>query len=140
MPRPTPTPNLIDESVSVARWRDSLAATRENWIGGGGHGVIVISIALTGAASPKLMPAELSWQWRVFDCPSSSQSRRAAASLVVGDGADPMGWSAGYPVIGARLDHGHDTASGRARSAGEWSEHARGGDEHGVWTASDGGA
>ena len=85
------------------------------------------------------MPAELSWHWHVFPLPELQPIAQGRRLIVVGDGADPMGWSAGYPVIRAGLDHSHDTASCRARRAGEWSEHAGGGDEHGVWTASNGG-
>jgi hypothetical protein len=86
------------------------------------------------------MPAETSWHRCVFPLAELQPVAQGRRLTVVGDGADPMGRSAGYPVIRARLDHGHDATSGRARRAGEGSEHAGGGDEHGVWTASNGGA
>ncbi len=85
------------------------------------------------------MSAEMSWHGRVFPLPELQPLTQGRRLVIVGDRPDPMGWSAGYPVVRAGLDHRHDAASGRARRAGEWSEHARGGDQHGVWTASDGG-
>ena len=48
MPRPTPTPTLIDESIGSAE-----------------------------AASPKLMPAELAWHWRVFPIGRARATRAA---------------------------------------------------------------
>jgi hypothetical protein len=97
------------------------------------------SIASTGASRPKLMPAELSWHWRVFPLSELQPIAQGRCPTVIGDGANPMGWSAGNPVIRARLDHSHDTTSCRARRTGEPSEHAGRRDEHGVWTAADGG-
>jgi hypothetical protein len=85
------------------------------------------------------MPAEMPWHRRVFPLPELQPVAQGRRLTVVGDGADPMGRSAGYPVVRARLDQGHDATSGRARRAGEWSEHAGGGDEHGVRTAPNGG-
>jgi hypothetical protein len=85
------------------------------------------------------MLAEPYWHWRVFPLSELQPIAQGRCPTVIGDGADPMGWSAGNPVIRARLDHSHDTASRRARRTGERSEHAGGGNEHGVWTASDGG-
>lgn len=86
------------------------------------------------------MPDKLSWHWRALPLSELEPIAQDGCRIVVGDGTDPVGWSAGYPVIRAGLDHSHHSASGRARRAGQWSEHARGGDEHGLWTASDGGA
>lgn len=85
------------------------------------------------------MPAELSWHWHVFPLPELQPIAQGRCLIVVGDGADPMGRSGGYPVIRAGLDYSHDAASCRARRAGEWSEHAGGGDEYGAWAASDAG-
>jgi hypothetical protein len=85
------------------------------------------------------MPAELYWYWRVFPLSELQPIAQGRCPTVIGDGADPMGWSARHPVIRARLDHSRDTASRRARRTGERSEQAGGRDEHGVWTASDGG-
>jgi hypothetical protein len=84
------------------------------------------------------MLAEMFWHWGVFPLPKFQPIAQGRRLTVVGDGSDPMGWSAGDPVIRAWLDHGHDAASGRAGRAGEWSDHACGGDEHRVWTAADG--
>ena len=131
MPRPTLTTTPIDDASFKVTHRESrgLAAT----VGG------CRSIALAGAASPKLMPAEQAWHWHVFPLPELQPIAQGRCPTVIGDGADPMGWSASNPVIRARLDHSHDTASCRARRTGERSEHAGGGEEHGVWTAWDGG-
>jgi hypothetical protein len=85
------------------------------------------------------MPIEMSWHWRVFPLPEFQPIAQGRCPALVGDGSDPMGSPAGYSVIRAGLDHGHDAASGRAGRTSEWAEHALGGDEHGAWTAPDGG-
>jgi len=85
------------------------------------------------------MPVEMPWHGCAFPLPELQPIAQGRRLAVVGDGADPMGWSAGYPVVRAGLDHGHDATAGRARRAGEWPQHACGGDEHRVWTAPDGG-
>jgi hypothetical protein len=85
------------------------------------------------------MPAELSWHCRVFPLSELQPIAQGRCLAGIGDGADPTGWSAGNPVIRARLDHRHHTAPCRARRTGERPEHAGGRDEHGVWAASDGG-
>jgi len=130
MPRPTLTTTPIDSPLQLTR-RESRGVAPT--VGG------CRSIASTGASRPKLMPVELAWHWRVFPLSELQPIAQGRCPTVIGDGADPMGWSAGYPVIRAGLDHSHDTASCAARRTSEWSEHAGGGDEHGVWTASDGG-
>jgi hypothetical protein len=86
------------------------------------------------------MPVEIPWHWRVFPLPEFQPVAQGRCFTLVRDGPDPMGSPARYPVIRTGLDHSHDTASGRARRASERAEHALGGDEHGVWTAPDGGA
>ena|SRR5271166_1906845 len=86
------------------------------------------------------MSAEMPWHGAVFPLSALQPIAQGRGLAVVGEGADPMGWSAGYPVVRAGLDESHDAASGWAGRAGEWPEHARGGDQHGAWTASDGGA
>jgi len=86
------------------------------------------------------MSAEMPWRGSVFPLSELEPIAQGRGLAGVRDGAYPMGWSAGYPVVRAGLDESHDAESGWARGAGEWSEHARGADQHGVWTASDGGA
>jgi hypothetical protein len=78
------------------------------------------------------MPAQLSWHWGVFPLTELKPIPQDRCLTVVGDGANPVGWTAGNPVIRARLYHRHDAASRRASRAGQWSEHAFGGDQHGV--------
>jgi hypothetical protein len=85
------------------------------------------------------MPAELYWHWRVFPLSELQPIPQDRRVKLVGDGADPVGWSERHTVFHAGLQNGHDTESRRARRAGQRSEHAGGGDEHGVWTASNGG-
>jgi hypothetical protein len=103
-------------------------------------GVAVYSIAENGAASPEVMADELSWQWGAFPLPQLQPIPQDRCVTLAGDGPDPMSLPAGHTVFCAGLQQSHDAASRRARCAGEWPEHARGGDEHGVWAASDGGA
>ncbi len=65
------------------------------------------------------MPAQLSWHWGVFPLTELEPIPQRRRLTVVGDGANPMGWTAGNPVIRARLHHRHDAASRRARRAGD---------------------
>jgi hypothetical protein len=85
------------------------------------------------------MAAEMLWRSHLFPLPKLQPIAQRRCLTGVGDGTDPMGWSAGCPVVRAGLNQSHDAASGRARRAGQRSEHAPGGDEHGMWTASNGG-
>ena len=92
------------------------------------------SIASTGAAGPEMMPDELRWQGCVLPLPQLQPVPQDRCVSVVSNRADPVGWPTGHPVIRAGLQQSQDAASRRARCAGEWSEHARRGDEHAPWT------
>src|SRR6185312_11401457 len=97
------------------------------------------SIASTRGAYPTLMPSEWPWYGRVFPLPELQPIPQFGGRVAVGDGAYPVGWAASHSIIRAGLDQCHDAASGWARRAGEWSQHARGRDQHGVRTTPDGG-
>lgn len=85
------------------------------------------------------MPVEFPWHRDVFPLPPLEPIAQGHRLTIVGDRADPLRRPAGYPVIGTRLEQGHDATSGRAGRARERTEHAVGGDEHGVRTTPNGG-
>ncbi len=81
--------------------------------------VALTLIAENRAASPEVMPGELSWQWGAFPLPQLQPIPQDRRVTLVGDGPDPMGLPAGHTVLCAGLQQSHDPASGRAGCTGE---------------------
>lgn len=97
------------------------------------------SIASTCGAYPTLMLTELPWNGGAFPLSELQPIPQLRGRVAVVNRAYPMGWAASHSVIRAGLDQCHDAASGRARRAGERSQHAPPRDQHGVRTTPDGG-